>query len=473
MSIGFDMASGFLRAQEVPLDHVPALQFQALGIDFGKIFDPKIFLNPLQEAAKQLIVWARCVAFFMLVWAVISRLSGDPHNKELWRVIVRTVVLTAVMMLGNQLIYLADNEVNQVLAMPIHVRASDGAEITDSLGATPDMIGERWNKIFGEVQNPVPQKQGNGAVGWIPGANDLVGAWNQAKNLGWNIVHAIWRGIQLAAMVFFTGVYLLQRILLIAGGVYYPIAIGQLGSRTLKNTGLNFLLSYLGLFCWPIGWGVVNLGVLAAIAMSPARTNVTTEDLLRSLVTSLPIVIWIVFGYILAPFCIQKVVAKGGAAIQGFLSTAIMGSVAATIMAAGFVGGGLMGGLASLGRGLGGGGAGRSSGAADEGPLLPWSGGGGGKGSGGTTGSTRTIRQSEMTQASGGSAGPARTGNGGGGRLGDIAAGLSSLAHTIGDLGSEASGEPHPITPSRLLRSMGSTKRKSADASERARQYLP
>jgi hypothetical protein len=473
VSISFDIASGLLRAQEVPLDHVPALQFQALGIDFGKIFDPKIFLNPLQEAAKQLIVLSRTVAFIIFVWTLISQLSGDPHNKEFWRVIVRTVVLTAVMMLGNQLIYLIDNGVNQVLAMPIHVTASDGTQITDSLGATPDMIAERWNKIFGEVQNPVPQKQDNGVVGLIPGANDLVGAWNQAKNLAWNIVHAIWRGIQLVAMVFFTGIYLLQRILLIAGGIYYPIAIGQMGSRTLKNTGLNFLLSYLGLFCWPIGWGVVNLGVLAAIAMSPARTNVTTEDLLRSLVTSLPILIWIVLGYILAPFCIQKVVAKGGAAIQGFLSTAIMGSVAAAIMAGGFFGGGLMGGLASLGRGLGGRGAQRSGAAADEGALLPWSGGGGGNGDGGMTGRRGAIPQSEMTQASGGGAGPARTRDGGGGRLGDIAAGLSSLAHTIGDLGAEASGEPHPITPSRLLRSMESTKRRNSNSSERARQYLP
>jgi len=226
VTVSVDIVSGLLRVQEVPLDHVPALHFQALGIDFGKIFDPKIFLNPLQEAAKQLIVLSRTVAFIIFVWTLISQLSGDPHNKEFWRVIVRTVVLTAVMMLGNQLIYLIDNGVNQVLAMPIHVTASDGTQITDSLGATPDMIAERWNKIFGEVQNPVPQKQDNGVVGLIPGANDLVGAWNQAKNLAWNIVHAIWRGIQLVAMVFFTGIYLLQRILLIAGGIYYPIAIG-------------------------------------------------------------------------------------------------------------------------------------------------------------------------------------------------------------------------------------------------------
>jgi hypothetical protein len=147
--------------------------------------------------------------------------------------------------------------------------------------------------------------------------------------------------------------------------------------------------------------------------------------------------------------------------------------VAAAIMAGGFFGGGLMGGLASLGRGLGGRGAQRSGAAADEGALLPWSGGGGGNGDGGMTGRRGAIPQSEMTQASGGGAGPARTRDGGGGRLGDIAAGLSSLAHTIGDLGAEASGEPHPITPSRLLRSMESTKRRNSNSSERARQYLP
>jgi hypothetical protein len=468
-----DLVRGLLRAQEIPLDHVPALQFQALGIDFGKIFDPKIFLAPLQEAAKQLIVWARCVAFFMLVWSLISQLSGDPHNKEFWRVMVRTIVLTAVMMLGNQLIYLTDNEVNQVLAMPIHVTASDGAQITDNLGATPDMVSERWTKIFGEVKNPVSQKQDSGAPGWIPGASGLAGAWNQAKNLGWNIVHAIWRGLQLVAMVFFTGIYLLQRILLIAGGIYYPIAIGQMGSRTLKNTGLNFLLSYLGLFCWPIGWGVVNLGVLAAIAVSPARTNVTTEDLLRSLVTSLPVMFWIVLGYILAPFCIQKVVAKGGAVIQGFLSTAIMGSVAASIMGGGVIGRGLTGGLGGLGSGSSGGGTRRSGSVRDEGALLPWNGGVGGNGNGRAGVNEAASPLGNLAQASAGAAGKERSRQGGGVGLGAIAASLSSLAHTMGDLGAEASGEPHPITPSRLVRSMGSAGKRSANSSERARQYLP
>src|SRR6516225_2058456 len=148
--------AGLVRVQAVPLDHIPSLQFQALGIDFGKLLDPKVFLNPLQELAKQLIVVSRSLAFIMLVWSMISRLSGHQHG-EFWPTIFRGLVLTAIMGLGNQLIYMVDNEVNAVLAMPIHVTSSDGAQITDSLGATPDMIGQRWNKIFGEVQNPVPQ----------------------------------------------------------------------------------------------------------------------------------------------------------------------------------------------------------------------------------------------------------------------------------------------------------------------------
>ena len=473
--VDFELAGWFLRIQEVPLDHIQAPQIQALGIDFGKILDPKIFLNPLQEAAKQLIVVSRSVAFVTLVWSMISRMSGQPEHKEFWAIIYCRIALTAVMMLGNQLIYLVDDEVNKILAMPIHVTTSDGVQITDSLGATPDMITERWSKIFGEVQNPVPQN--NGALGMIPGANVIAGAWNEAKNTVWNVIHAIWRGIQVAVMVFFSGLYLLQRILLIAGGVYYPIAIGQMGSRTLRNTGLNFLLSYLGLFCWPIGWGIVNLGVLAAIAMSPARTNVTSEDLLRSLVAGFPIMFWIVLGYVLAPFCIQKIVAKGGAAIQPFLSTSIMGSVAGGIMALGYFGDRLMGGLTGAGRALGGGGSQRSNAANGQSGLLPWV-GNGGSGNGMSYDTGQPVTQSGVTQGSGGGLAGGRVGgtqgtNGTGGRFGGFATSLSSLAYTIGDLSAEASGEPHPITPSRLMRSIGSGGAKRPNSSERARRYLP
>jgi hypothetical protein len=485
--------AGLLHFQAVPLDHIPSLQFQALGIDFGKLLDPKVFLNPLQELAKQLIVVSRSLAFIMLVWSMMSRLSGHQHG-EFWPTILRGVVLTAIMGLGNQLIYMVDNEVNLVLAMPIHVTSSDGAQITDSLGATPDMISQRWSKIFGEVQNPVPQtsqqNQGNsngGVVGTIvgaiiPGANEVSGLWNEAKNIAWNIIHAIWRGVQLLAVIFLSGLYLLQRILLIAGGVYYPIAIGQMGSRTLRNTGLNFLLSYLGLFAWPIGWGIVNLGVLVAIATNPARTNVTMEDLLRSLMIGLPVIFWIILGYILAPFCIQKVVAKGGAAIQGFLSTSIMGSLAAGMLAKGLLADRLLG-----GRGSGGNQPGAQTSNSGQGmgmPVLPWVGGSNRRSSAsrasgdGATGSDNAGESAASVKASradgnlsnagswGGRRG-AQSGNGAGGRFSGMARGLGAVMHTMGDLSAEASGEPHAITPGRLMRSVGPT------SSERARQYLP
>ena len=478
--------AGLVRVQAVPLDHIPSLQFQALGIDFGKLLDPKVFLNPLQEIAKQLIVVSRSLAFIMLVWSMISRLSGHQHG-EFWPTIFRGLVLTAIMGLGNQLIYMVDNEVNAVLAMPIHVTSSDGAQITDSLGATPDMIGQRWNKIFGEVQNPVPQTnqqgQGNGIFGIIPGANTISGLWDEAKNIAWSIIHAIWRGVQLLAMLFLSGLYLLQRILLIAGGVYYPIAIGQMGSRTLRNTGLNFLLSYLGLFAWPIGWGIVNLGVLVAIAANPARTNVTMEDLLRSLMVGVPVIFWIFLGYVLAPFCIQKVVAKNGAAIQGFLSTWLMGSLAAGILAKGLLADRLFG-------GAGGGGSEASALPSNSGqgigmPLLPWVGGSNrrrssttsaagdgaaGSDNGGERASTGTASGAAGSPSSSGTWGGHRgreTGNGAGGRFSGVARGLGSFVHTMGDLSAEASGEPHGMTPGRLMRSVRLT------SSERARQYLP
>lgn len=477
------------RVQSVPLDNLPNVGGQFFFIDFGKLLDPKVFLVPLQELAQELIWLTRGIAFLFLIWTFKHRLQTLAPG-ELWPTLVRSVVLVAVIAGGTQLVYMVDRGINGILAMPIHATTRDGVQLSDTLGTTPDMIGQRWSLIMGEVKNPAAQaaqdnsQNNTRSNSWVPGVNEIVGAWNFAKNLAWNIIHGLWRLVQLLTMFVLSGMYILQRILLIAGGVYLPIAIGQLGSRTLRSGGVHFIQSYLGLFAWPIGWGVVNLFVLSAIAMNPARTNVTVEDLIRSLVLGFPILVGIVLGYFLAPFMIQKVVARGGAAIQSFLGQMFGASVGAGLVAAGA-------GVALLGKGGGAAMAlaGRASGPPEGesggnigtlGPLSPSAGSGsagspgikpGGNGAGGS------LVGAMRNRAIGG-------GIGLGGKI--LAGAQMAAAHAgaLGDAVGEAAGEGQNPSASRLigaahqavginyLSGLANKAAGRSSSSERARKYV-
>jgi hypothetical protein len=494
----------------VPLDNVPSFQGNLFFIDFGKLLDPKVFLVPLEELAQQLIWVTRGIAFLLLVWTFKARLQTRAPD-ELWGSVVRSIVLVSILAGATQLIYMVDSGINAILAMPIHATTRDGVQLSDTLGTTPNMIVQRWSLIMGEVKDPAAQaaqagSQNQGGTSLVPGLNEVlngvVGAWNFAKNLAWNIIHGIWRGVQLVTMFLVSGMYILQRILLIAGSVYFPIAIGQLGTRTLRSAGLHFIQAYLGLFAWPLGWGVVNLFVLAAISMNPARTNVTVEDLIRSLFLGFPILLAIVLGYFLAPFMIQKVVARGGTAIQAFLGQMFTASVGAGALAAGA-------GAVLIGKGLGGAGsaalaAARSrSGQPDVGglglpPLLPYrssaaSGGGSASPSGGSgagaggpgSGQVKNSPASDGGSLVGSMRQRAAAGSGGiGAAILGGAVMAAGVAESVGDMIGEASGEGHSHGAAGLkghaqklvglgyLSGLANSGARPPSSSERARKYL-
>jgi hypothetical protein len=478
------LPEALFQIQAVPLNNVPTVGGHVGFIDFGKLLDPKVFLVPLEGLAQQLIWVTRGIAFLFLVWTFLQRLQTRGSD-ELWAAVGRSIVLVALIGSGTQLVYMVDNGVNAILAMPITATTSDGVQLTDTLGNTPDKIVQRWSLIMGEVQNPAAQSNSgsdsqNGS--WVPGVDQVVGAWNFAKNLAWNIIHGIWRLVQLLTMFFLSGMYILQRILLIAGGVYFPVAIGQLGTRTLRSGGLQFIQSYLGLFAWPLGWGMVNLFVLAAIAMNPAKTNVTLEDLIRSLVLGIPILVGIVLGYCLAPFMIQKVVTRGGAAIQAFLGQMFGAAASAGFLATGA-------GVALLGKGaamaLAGRGAGQAQGggAGNLGPLGASNPGGGGRSTG--SGGPRTSETSSGGSLLGSMRN--RATGGGGGLGGTIMAGAQMAAGGAGALGdavTDAAGEAPSASTSRIkgdvqqLVGLSSLSRLSnkvsgrSSSSERARKYV-
>ncbi len=158
----------------------------------------------------------------------------------------------------------------------------------------------------------------------------------------------------LASVVVFYA-YLVQKFILYVGYALAPIFIGMLAVRTLHSIGVGFLLGYVGVLCWPIGWGAASLLTSGLIQFMSNQSFLALGGIsggagygLQNLMGLAALAIWLISSTIAAPIIIQKAIATGAQVGQALLTTAM------TAGAAGAVAG--IGGAATFGAagGLGG-----------------------------------------------------------------------------------------------------------------------
>ena len=91
----------------------------------------------------------------------------------------------------------------------------------------------------------------------------------------------------------------------------------------MKSKAVSFFLTFVGVLVWPVGWSLVNAVTMGILKSVPAPGGQNFVTLLVAIVAAIPVFLWILIGYVVAPIYVQKVVARGGAAIQGFVGTMI------------------------------------------------------------------------------------------------------------------------------------------------------
>ena len=130
----------------------------------------------------------------------------------------------------------------------------------------------------------------------------------------------------------------IQKIIVIGFNLYLPIAFGEYSHRSLRTKAVSFFLTYVGVLTWPVGWSLVNAVTLAILKSVPAPGNQNIVTLLIAIAAAVPLFLWVLVGYVLAPIYVQKVVTRGGAAIQGFVGTMVstVGGISATMFGAPF-----------------------------------------------------------------------------------------------------------------------------------------
>jgi hypothetical protein len=263
----------------------------------------------------------------------------------------------------------------------------------------------------------------------------------------------------------------LQRVLIILLGMYIPIGFAEFSIQSLKSQAELFFKTYVGVLCWPLGWILVNQMTLALIGAAPGGSYLDLGQLILAIVWAVPLILWVLIGHVLAPFYAQKLIIRGGAAIQGFTG-AMIGTVSQGTSA--FYGSSARwgaGGVRSLGAGLGG----------AFGSCVDGLGGGNGNGN------TSTGPAESGAKSSGGGSGKKRGPswgdrvNGAIGLLSNVAATpldaaeagmnrVGGLGQTIGGLISEASGDRLDVEYGTVAPFGPPATRSSS--SQRARNYL-
>jgi hypothetical protein len=136
--------------------------------------------------------------------------------------------------------------------------------------------------------------------------------------------------------------YLVQKFILYVGYGFAPVFIGFLAIRTLQSIGTSFLLGFVGVLCWPIGWGAASImtkGLIAFMAdqsiLSLGGATGAAGYALQNLLGVAALALWLIFSTIAAPIIIQKAISTGTQIGQALASGALTAGIAGTTSGAG------------------------------------------------------------------------------------------------------------------------------------------
>jgi hypothetical protein len=481
------------------------------------------------------------IAFVLLVFGAMR---GFLHCdiQRFFQNLLRMMILVCLIGNTNDLITLFQNAANGLAAWPVTRQISLGAlKFNFTTGQRP--VIEKLLEVLQEKTQSSVTVQNKGSAGSAPprdnGGNSAVGGinviglalnagqtvkaaaeqaadwlWDAAKNVVWQVLFGVYLLSLLLCKAVIVLMAFLQGVLVVLFGLYAPIGFAELSIPSFKHKGQGFFLTFVGLLCWPIGWSFVNAVTLELFQALPAPQNQSFPTLIAAIVASVPILLWVFVGHVLCPTFAQKVVIRGGAAIQA-MAGAMVGVMA--LGTANAYSGLIRGGASKLGgyglnpKGRGGppmGSAGVSS-FGDNVPSFAAGDGGALRGRAGefelTSPSDGAGKLGNQTTESsfgnylpsfaGGEGGASRGGAGrfewknpwnSAGKLGnraiEIGAGIidhaGEVGKMIGDEMAEAAGDPvsreyQLVKPFRSSRFYGSPRNRfKKDSSQRARHYL-
>ncbi|MEO6755375.1 MAG: hypothetical protein ABIP85_26700, partial [Chthoniobacteraceae bacterium] len=258
------------------------------------------------------------VAFVLLAVGIISStVTGQRSPGAYVRTVARTFVFAAVLAFfaswGNDIGSAVDTTVN------------------DTLKANPSGVYDQYQKTL------TISKGKSGDKSW----------WSMldAQAIFEACISAVMWVLGFIASVLVFYAYLVQKFILYTGYALAPIFIGFLAVRTLHSIAVGFLLGYVGVLCWPLGWGAASLVTSGLIDFMSDQSIVAGGGAvngaaygLQNLMGLAALALWLISSTIAAPYIIQKAIATGAQVGQALASTAATAGAAGATAGVGAAG---------------------------------------------------------------------------------------------------------------------------------------
>jgi hypothetical protein len=292
----------------------------------------KTIVSEINSLANQIAPFFVCIAFVLLVFGIMRGfLQND--TRHFFGNLLRVVIL--VVLIGNWQT-MASIVTNAVTAF------CNGQTSSNFFGTTSGGAPGTGQLNLAQLQNTIFEK----GLGLIASESALQELLNMLSPIN-HAVCVVLFGIYLLALLLCELIValmnLIQQCLLIFLGLYVPIGFAEFSIPSLRGQAEGFFKTYIGVQCWPIGWLFVNIVTIALFQGLAAPNPEDPGQIVLAIVVCVPILLWVVIGYALAPFYAQKIVMRGGAEIQAFAG--------AMISAVGGTSGAVYGGAFALTRG--------------------------------------------------------------------------------------------------------------------------
>ena len=271
----------------------------------------------IQNLASQLQPFFYCIAFVLMVF---GSMRGFLHNdtQRFFGNLLRVVILIALMGSWPAIKGAASSAVNALCTVQVNSNLFSGTNITG--------LGLQTNSGTGQLnvsalESVIMQK---GLAQLNPSLQQtIINFFNPVTHYLCMILYAIYLLALVVCQLIVAGMNLLQQCVVMLFDLYVPIGLAEFSVPNLRGQAEAFFKAYLGVQCWPIGWILANVVTVALFncLIPPAAENAIA--IVLAIVVCIPIVLWMVIGYVLAPFYVQKVVMRGGAELQAFAGAMI------------------------------------------------------------------------------------------------------------------------------------------------------
>jgi hypothetical protein len=290
---------------------MPTSIFSGLTAASSALAGLQSIVPQIKNLAIQIQPFCYCIAFVMLVFGTIRGFLRN-DTQHFFSNLVRVVILVALMGSWPTIESAIGNAVDSFCNVQVgsYFYASTSSNNSGRLNLA-------W------LETTIAQK----AAGINPSQPGWETALSWALSPASHLLNLVLYGTYLLTLLLCdliaVGMNLLQQCIIIFFDLYVPIGLAEFSIPNLRGQAESFFKAYVGVQCWPVGWILANI---VAVALLNGLTPPTAENaaaIVVAIVLCIPVILWIVIGYVLAPFYVQKVVMRGGAEIQAFAGAMI------------------------------------------------------------------------------------------------------------------------------------------------------